>query len=329
MNIISDKSEKVNSEYLSNWKVHKLLSLEVSKKMLKINTARGYRMKDCGRFIKAEYCNDCDSYFIKSTNLCRDRFCPTCNWRLALQRYANMTILLKDFFLAYPETKLTFVTLTAKNCSVDELSDTMEKMSKSWHNLLCRRTIKREIFGTAKSVEVTYNKQTKEFHPHFHIIIAWARTKESDCKALSKEFINGWISCCKKNDLTVSIKAQCAKPIYGKIIEENGKEYNSMADAIVEVFKYAFKSKQLDDMPLYVFRKFVYQFANKRLISFTGKFADYARKLKLNMEKVEEDDIKICKHCGSSKLDELIYEWSFGQSRYIQIQDSTSGNAGN
>ena len=322
MNIVSKKSEKVKTFCAEKWTEHKILSFQVSQKMMKINKARGYRMRDCGTFIKMTYCNDCDSYFVESTNLCRDRFCPTCNWRLSLQRYVNMKLLLDDFYLAYPKTVITFLTLTAKNCNVKDLSSTMEKMSKAWHNLNCRRTVKKEIRGTARSVEVTYTKNTKEFHPHYHVLIAWESENKKECEILSKDIINKWLECCEKNELKADIKGQCAKNIYGEEIKkENGeKNDSSMASAVVEVFKYAFKSKQLDDMPLNIFRTFAEEFAGKRLVSFTGKFADYARALKLEMEKIKEDDIKICKHCGSENLDKMIYEWSFGEQAYKRIQ---------
>lgn len=321
VNVNTEKSGNKRSEFVQTekWRTHREEAQRVAEKMHIISEGRAQRMKECGTLLDVVYCNDCDSYSVRSANLCRDRFCPVCNWRLSLQRYVNMNTLFTELYMAYPDIVVSFVTLTVKSCKVDELSTTMDRMSKAWHNLLCRRPLKRIIKGTAKSVEVTYNEKTKEFHPHYHILIAWESPDKRIAETNSKEFIANWLSCCLKNNLVANIKAQNAKSVFGEVIDFNGEQKPSMARAVAEVFKYAFKSKQLDDMPLTIFRKFAQEFSGKRLVSFTGIIAEYAKVMKIDTEKVDADEtITICNHCGSVNLDKMLYEWSFGESAYIR-----------
>lgn len=97
---------------------------------------------------------------------CNNRWCMTCN-RI---RTAKL-ILGYSLPLSQLEEK-RFVTLTVPNINGNSLLDTIEKMQltlKAIQETLRKR--KTLIVGLRK-LEVTYNPLRKNFHPHFHLVIA-------------------------------------------------------------------------------------------------------------------------------------------------------------
>lgn len=308
VNVNVQADSAAHDKTTEKWYTHKLESQRVARKMYYIDKERAQRMSNCADILVYNLCPDCGAWEIKKANLCRDRFCPTCNWRLSLQRYAKMTQIMQVLAEQYPSTNYSFVTLTVKNCTAENLSSVMSAMAKSWNAMLHKKEYRDgAIAGYARSVEVTYNKITKEFHPHYHVIVAWG---EDD---FSGRLVSNWLSYAADQGLDANIKAQCSESITTK------DEGESMAGAICETFKYAVKSKQLDDMPLAQFRQLVKEIGGKRLVSFGGIFKKIAKEIGAEMEKVEDEDTKLCRHCGNTQLDKVVYKWSFGDQRYRML----------
>lgn len=298
--------EEISETRTAKWASHKAESARVAEKMKKIDMKRGYRMAQCADTLVYNVCPDCGHIEIKRANLCRDRFCPTCNWRLSLQRYATMHKIIDAINLQHGQLHYSFVTLTVRTCPAGKLADTMTRMSAAYNKMMHRKIYytDKSIAGFAKSVEVTYNKDTRLFHPHYHIIFAWAGADLSD------DIMADWVRYAAAEGLTATAAAQNAQEI------EQGGEGDTMAGAICETFKYAVKSKQLDDMPLKEFRALVKELGGKRLVSFGGIFKRAAESVRANMETVEEEEMRVCKHCGNTVLDEVIYKWSYGDGEY-------------
>lgn len=325
--IITEGTEKVKTfqstingtpKKVSKWQSKKIQSLRVAEKLNAIGEyRRSERMKQCGDILDYTYCPDCGQYHIKKANLCRDRFCPVCSWRLSLQRYGQMKNLMYNIMTAYPEiTDWSLVTLTVKNCYLDDLHDTMQKMSRAWNLAITQRKVRPNLFGWARSVEITFNEDTRQFHPHYHIIIGW-------WSEMSQKLINKWLSACNKYGLIVSIKAQNAEQITS-ITQHNGQtientEINEdFTKAVLETFKYSVKGSDIDKLNVAEFRTVLKQYGNKRLIAYGGKIKEYARLQETEMETVqdEDNDIRICRNCGNIDIERIIYKWSFGTNTY-------------
>jgi hypothetical protein len=99
------------------------------------------------------------------SNFCRKRWCMICN-RI---RTAQLINAYKPTLDTWQEKE--FVTLTVKNMPKNELPTAISKMYKSFTKLKdSERKAKENIVGIRK-LEVTYNKFSDEYHPHFHLII--------------------------------------------------------------------------------------------------------------------------------------------------------------
>lgn len=310
--IIIQNNEKVNPAITisEKWKEKKQNSLKMAFKMKKAGfEERSKRMELCGDYLKYTICKDCGKAHVKKANLCRDRLCPMCSWRLSLQRFGAMKEILITLRNAHPEYTYSLVTLTVKNCSVEKLSETISLMSKSWNLCLQQRSIKNILAGSARSLEITYNKKTHEVHPHYHIIAAWA-TEEPKGDMLAAQ----WLKATNKNKLIATVQAQNAQTIMKE-------DDNNLTKSILEAFKYSVKGSQFLDMPMKEFKTVVSEISGKRLTSYTGIIKEYAKKLDVEMETIKDEEIeaKICRDCGSFALDEIILKWSFGDNDYIKI----------
>lgn len=61
------------------------------------------------------------------------------------------------------------LTLTVVNVSGDELGRMVDCMNVAWRRLVQRRVIKRAVRSWFRALEITYNQERQDFHPHFHI----------------------------------------------------------------------------------------------------------------------------------------------------------------
>ena len=87
-----------SEKYTKKWQYKKEQALKMSEKMYCAGyDRRAERMAECSDIVQLQYCHDCDSYQVKRANLCRDKLCPICNWRLSLRRMMSMMSIIDDY----------------------------------------------------------------------------------------------------------------------------------------------------------------------------------------------------------------------------------------
>lgn len=137
-----------------------------------ITDAIAYRLADLKSPLHDSYRRTvfCSGFMLQegktmTSKYCNGRWCLTCN-RIRTAKLMNGYLPQIEKF----ENK-QFVTLTVPNCSEAELYSTMREM---YHNM---RRVRKKLSNwgiNAKAVrklECTYNEDTDQYHPHFHIII--------------------------------------------------------------------------------------------------------------------------------------------------------------
>ncbi len=271
---------------------------------------RGYRMKECSRFITMSECPDCHRSIASSATLCRDRVCPTCAWRLSAKQSVEMLQTL-SYINDIEDYTAVFLTLTVRNCACEQLSPTLEMMASAWNRLLSRRKNRELIKGTARSVEITYNEKRKEFHPHYHIIMLL----EPDGRTigeLNAYFNKEWQTASQLVYQPITdLRAIDNKTMleYDKTTAERYKK------AILETFKYTIKDDSLAEMPLGNFRYYVDGVQGKRLVAYTGIFKDARAKLNFSEDLEDENETRKCPDCNAEMM-QAIYQWSFSKNTY-------------
>lgn len=285
---------------------------------------RGYRMKECARFITVKTCPDCGRSVASSAALCRDRVCPTCAWRLSAKRAAEMLQTLA-LITDLGEYTAAFLTLTVKNCEADQLGATLDMMSEAWHRMASKRQFRELVKGTARSVEITYNSETKQLHPHFHIILL-LDCEQSEMGEMNRFFNSEWARAARLvyQPITDLRMIRNETILSGGSGESEAERYKT---AILETFKYTIKDDSLADMPLGIFRYYVDGVAGKRLINYTGVIKTARKKLgyKENEEEegTEESGMK-CPDCGHEML-EAVFEWSYSTKTYQRFLQNVRG----
>lgn len=273
---------------------------------------RGLRMKFCGDFLKMKYCPDCGKSFVSSANLCRDKLCPTCAWRLSLKRFAEMCCTLQ-YINDIDTYNAGFLTLTVRNCAPEELKFTLGEMSKAWNRMLVGRKIKPIIKGWARSVEITYNKKTKTFHPHYHIIMLY--DPEMSPGEMAKLTRKKWDDACRLDyePITDFREIRSNEDAGTNIDNEN------FVNSILETFKYAVKSDEVEQMPMNIFRALISGIDGVRMVSYGGIIKTARQALDYKKDDLEEEDTEIdisaCS-CGAKNMREALLKWSFSEQQY-------------
>lgn len=304
---IPDSAGNVKDEKIEKYGTKKRQNLFIAKKMALIGEIkRSNLMNKCSDEISFYYCPVCNSKKIKRVNLCRDRLCPVCSWRLALKRYADMKKTIEAIDLS--QYQLFFLTLTVRNVNGNELSGTLTGMSQAFNRLLARKSVKENLAGWCRSVEITYNQSRRDFHPHYHVILL-----AKDVDFIKKA--NWWITAWK----------ECLRISYNPIVDireiTSQKEDDNITKAILETFKYTIKDKALINMPLEDFRLYVSAIKNKRLTAYGGIIKQKRAELCIvDDDKAEEIEVTEEKTCCGNDMLLMLARWSFDSNQYNNIE---------
>lgn len=320
MDIIANLDEKVNA-YFEKWGSMKGKNQIIATKMMKIGLSkRALRMNECSTNIFYGVCKGCGNLEIIKSNLCRDRLCPTCQWRLSRQRFSEMLQVLD--FISSEQFVPIFFTATVRNCKVLDLNATLKKMSVAWNRFLASRKIRPLFCGWAKAVEVTYNAKTREVHPHYHVIFLVNPEKMLDEGQMYTLLSSQWSNALKE-DYTPITDLKIIKDYYSPEVED---EFDKLLSAIRETYKYTVKCSSMEDMPLSIFKEFVANISNIRLSSFGGIIKEARKKLGLKAESCDEvndgSNARICTKCGK-QLQLMVATWSLTNEQWSYVLKSS------
>lgn len=253
---------------------------------------------------------------LKSARFCRVPRCPVCQWRKALMWRAKTFKIIPKVFEAYPLSRFLFLTLTVRNCPLQELRSTLAHMNKSWERLSQRKHF--PAIGWIKSVEVTRSWDDSA-HPHFHCLLMVKPSYFGGNYYLSHE---KWVELWQKSlrvDYPPTVDIQAVKSLTG--VNEG------MREAVIEVLKYSVKPSDVlqSRMPtnrisdqdwLVELTKQLYQ---TRSISTGGVLKDYLQHLEN-----ENGDLEDLIHATETSDSELInnsvslfFNWIEHRKRYI------------
>src|SRR5690625_7413564 len=104
------------------------------------------------------------------------------------------------------EEKKQFIllTLTAANGEADEIEEEIKHYNHSIQKLMQRKEVKNSVKGYARKLEITYNEERGDYHPHFRVLIAvdknyfnnsWSyikRDRRSEERRVGKECRSRW-----------------------------------------------------------------------------------------------------------------------------------------
>lgn len=298
----------------------KKLQNPIFEKYQYFNKKKANNLIECARYLEFGLYQNIKDEDIQEKKLehmytCKDRFCPFCNWRrarkLAIQSYELLKAIESKKKLRY-----IFLTFTIKNCDIQDLSDTIKLMNKSFNKMTKYKRFKNSILGWSRILEYPPQKNnTNKVHPHFHCLFAVSPGYFDTSKNL---YINQneW-KCIWQKALDVSYVPSVDVRI---IKSKNGND--PIAKAVAEFAKYPLKSIDIEPLSVEQFEQLVAQMRNKRSIAFGGIFKEYRKKLEL--DDVEDGDLiysDTLKDNEWYKIATLIFKYKngdFGTDYYLE-----------
>lgn len=228
-------------------------------------------MRECSTFIELIATQDKKHKKTVRSNSCKNRFCPICSWKKSQKDGMKIAVVMQAIKeeLNY---EFLFLTLTVPNVPAEELDNEIREMSKAYNHLTKLKAFKQIAKGHIRKLEVTYNKDRDDYHPHFHVLIAVNRSYfNSRYYIKQSEWLKMWRETTGKTG-----------------IDENGKDEIIALDvrrvktgvnetAYLEMAKYSAKDSDLNTSQE-VFDTFYESLKGKRLITYSGVFKDYAKK---------------------------------------------------
>lgn len=203
---------------------------------------------------KAERCMDCGSWLeftgtamelgkLTNANFCKLRLCPMCSWRRSEKIFGQVSKVM-DYMEEHHKYRYLFLTLTVKNIVGNDLSKAIDELMKAWQKMWDKeKDFKAICKGFFRALEVTYNFERKDFHPHIHVIIA---VDKRYFDKLDKQ--SGYMN----HDAWMKLWRKCANLEYDpwvdirtvkSDVEKRSKGEISYAGAVAEVAKYTVKGE--------------------------------------------------------------------------------------
>lgn len=228
---------------------------------------------------------------LHKTDACGNRFCPICTWKTAKKDAIKLSIML-DAVKEVEGKEFLFLTLTAPNCTGEELAFEIDRFNKAVSKLFRRRNVDRVVKGYIRKLEVTTdqeqhiteelykrkkayfdmrgykigdaNPQYNTYNPHVHIIVVVNKRYFSTEEHISKEkWLSMWQECMEDKTIT---------QVDAKKVRNTGN-----SNAVLEIAKYSAKGSDLYHSEA-VFDTFYIALKKRQLLVFSGMMKDYAKK---------------------------------------------------
>lgn len=223
------------------------------------------RLKECGNFIKFQSSEDKTKFILSGGNFCNNRFCPFCSWLKAKRTAFELLELIK--VVEYKEKfAFLFITLTAPNVPKEKLREEIEEFNVSFKRLFQTKEFKVFNKGFIRKLEITYNEERGDYHPHFHLVVAVNKSYFTSRNYMSKKrLLELWQRAKRDTSITqVDIKP-CRMDTVKQVMEL--ATYSAKQGDL-------YKSKE-------IFDGFYEGLFRKKLLVYNGIFKEYKKKIEV------------------------------------------------
>ena len=286
--ILIDKS---STGRINPWADKKRKSILVAESFQRLGEIKkAVNISCCGNILEFLVFPD-DKKKLYNANFCKARLCPMCAWRRSLKVYGQLERVM-EVALKEDKYEFLFLTLTIRNCDEGSLSSTIDQLMKGYFNLMHKKKeIKGVVKGSFRALEVTYNSNSNSnaydtFHPHFHCILMVNKSyfHDTDVYISQRKFIELW-----RESLNIDYD-----PVLD--IRKIGDSSCNLKKAVAETAKYSVKDADLLHEDQNMMDKVIFTLDNalagRRLISFSGRFKEIFKALKLD-DAIDGDLIRV------------------------------------
>ena len=297
-NIEKNQEKILLEEKLTNLKKS---SVKMSKLLFDIDKKKALRMIDCAKILLFKKFEQINYRKLFKAFMCKILLCPFCMTRKSILIGNNLYKVLQT---GADEKGLEYIhlTLALKNCKINELQETIELMLKAFEKLRARDIFKQKgkgakgtIKGWFRNLEITFNREEKTFHPHFHIILAVEKSyffKETnpDGYLTQERALQMWKECLGVDYLPTT---DLRKVYY---LDENGNKIikfdnnsEGLKKAVEEASKYITKAMDLlsiedEKLQKKVIKNMLQALSYRQLFAYGGVLKEIRAELKLQDE---------------------------------------------
>jgi plasmid rolling circle replication initiator protein Rep len=324
---------------LRPWKKRKTLTDALAEACLKVPGLEKYgeKMCECGSYKEFDGCKNVKhGKTLVRANFCGYRLCVNCQSRKSTLIRKQVFDLATWHLEKHPTDIPILLTLTVPNVEGEEIGRTIDRMAKAYERLSKRKVVKRMTRSWFKSLEVTYNRDRDDFHPHFHILMMVPANyfdRKSGLYISRDEWLRLWQESMRDSTITqVDVRK----------VEEKGE--GALGSIIAEVAKYAtkpssyiFEDEQGNfDVDRGALEQIHYGIKGRRLVGYGGYFKEVRKekelldveKVKLDVKETEEmlsenEEVRetappCCKICNEPLVREA-YRWDRVIKEYVRV----------
>ena len=301
------------------WVKNKIKSTLVAESFFRIRLLnRAIATKNCGDFLIFAECVKDNYRKLVDANFCKDRMCPMCNWRRSRKLQSQIFKVLHAAVAEVPKMRFVFLTLTVRNVKGEDLNSTITEMLKGFKALFDLKEVDKPTLGYVRNLEVTYNAQRDDFHPHIHVLMG----------VKSDYFANHYISHARWVEMwNHLLKLDYEPQVHVKAVRKRNDE-QVPAGMAMEIGKYIAKAEEYlhegnEELTDRIIGTLAAALKGRRLIGFGKLFRKLHKELNLSDIEDKETDLVggdekncTCPLCGTGMMN-AIYKWFPGYNFYI------------
>jgi plasmid rolling circle replication initiator protein Rep len=306
------------SDYSSRdavWDVRKALADQVSQIYARVAEYEklSQRINQCSGVLLFNWQKDQETgknrLRLRGAQFCRVRYCCICQWRRSLMLQARFFEALPEIVSQFPTARWVFLTLTLKNCPIEELGTTLVHMNKSWQRFIERKDLS-SVLGWARTTEVTRALDGKA-HPHFHTLMMVPSNWFTKNYIKQSALVELW-----QKSLRVDYKPIVdIRNVKVKFSSDPSSQFTKeMQSAVAETIKYSTKSKHVIEDPDWLI-ELTKQTHKKRFIATGGALKD--------VFKVDEETNEDLLLLGDKNPDDgsrIGFDWQRKDKRYKRFK---------
>ena len=226
---------------------------------------------------------------LRAANPCNRRLCPFCEWRRSRAWRRRFFEGLPQFHQDFPTHRAIFLTLTVRNCPVNELRTTIQEMHRGW-----KRMTKRNFFPSKfwfRRTEVSSRALAKpllgalNMHPHIHCLVLVPASYFSHGYIKQLEWQKQWMDAMRLDYVpVVDVRSARTKSSSGGATIEQSRA------AALEASKYATKATDLINMGSFL-GTYHYQVKGLRLSASSSSLKPYIADTPITNSQLVDDEL--------------------------------------
>ena len=274
----------------------------------------GQKIANCALTLKADVLLHEDfpaEVNLKAARVCNTRLCPFCEWRRTRVWRARLFDGLSALYEDQPKLRGVFLTLTVRNCQLEDLGEQLDEMNRAWNRFTQRSFFPTDLWFRRTEITIgsTPGCERITAHPHFHVLLLVKPSYFSTGYIKQTEWQKQWMDSARLNYVpVVGVQAARQKSVDGLTPADESKS------AVLEAAKYAAKATSLMELGSAI-TEFHWQLRNRRLYALSSRLRKYIKSGEISAAELMDNEAKPLP-LGTERV-EVVAQWFADTSEYL------------